>query len=296
MSLGILLSGRDSTCSSLERSVKLSRRRLAETDKDAQKNSYIRDLERVGQVGIVRAEFFTLVWLMTFIPFGKPRELARTGLRLAQHGRESVERYWKNLKADPENAKPTLLTKEYGMVERGEMPLEQLIRDASGYIVAGTDTTSNTLTFCIWELTRHPEVERALIEEIAGLPEDFNDEEIRKLKTLECVLNETLRLHSIVAAGLPRHVPPEGAEFAGHFIPGGTTVAIQAHTMHREPSVWPEPERWNPSRWNHVTKEMKDHFVPFGGGSRSKFFFLSNLSCPFVGMRVAQWQQQLTLC
>ncbi|KAK8011693.1 hypothetical protein PG990_010658 [Apiospora arundinis] len=54
----------------------------------------------------------------------------------------------------------------------------------------------------------------------------------------------------------------------GHYIPSGYVVSVGAYSMHRNPSVFPDPERFDPSRWVSPTKDMKDSFVPFGGGSR----------------------------
>src|SRR5699024_5842051 len=55
-----------------------------------------------------------------------------------------------------------------------------------------------------------------------------------------------------------------------HQLPGGLTVTTQAYTLHREPTVFPRPEMFDPSRWAAPTKAMKDHSMPFGGGSRGK--------------------------
>ena len=107
-----------------------------------------------------------------------------------------------------------------------------------------------------------------MIREVSALPSDFDDEKLRALPLLDKVIKETLRLRPSVGQGLPRAVPTGGVTIEGHYIPGGTTVAIPAYSMHRVRSVWPDPEKFDPSRWENVTRDMKDSFVPFGGGSR----------------------------
>jgi cytochrome P450 len=84
---------------------------------------------------------------------------------------------------------------------------------------------------------------------------------------LNNIIQETLRLYSAAQAGLPRVVPREGVTFAGFWIPGGTVTATQAYTLHRDADVFPEPLKFDPSRWENPTKAMKDAYMPFGGGS-----------------------------
>lgn len=183
---------------------------------------------------------------------------------------QSLERYEQQRNGDPENVKPTLLTKLYESVDDGTYAREQLVVDARTNIIAGTDTTAVTATYAVWLLAHYPQVEYDLVRAVSTLPSDFSDEDLREIKLLNNVVQETLRLHGAVGSALPRVVPAGGAEFCGHFVPEGITVGLQAWTMHRKPEVWAHPEVFDPSRWDAPTKEMKDCFVAFGGGSRSQ--------------------------
>ena len=205
---------------------------------------------------------------MRRLPAGPAKEINQAVGRLMGYAEESVQRYWHQLRADPDNAKPTMLTKEFASVEDGTMPESQLRRDALGNIVAGTDTTAITATYAVWMLSWHPEIEQALIREVSTLQTDFIDEDLRQLNLLGNVINETLRLRGAVMQGLPRLVPPGGAEFCGYPVPEGMVVGVQAYTMHQNPEVWAHPETFDPSRWNEPTKDMLHSFYPFGGGSR----------------------------
>ena len=208
---------------------------------------------------------------MRYCPIGPAKEINRVVARLGNYAEQSLERYWKQLQADPENTKPTLLTNAYAGVENGTITAAQISRDASVNIVAGTDTTALTATYAVWLLAHSPEVEYALIREVATLAEGFVDEDLRALRLLNNVINETLRLRGPVAQGLPRVVPPRGAQFCGYVVPEGTIVGVQSYTMHRDPVVWAHPESFDPSRWNEPTKDMLQSFLPFGGGSRSEY-------------------------
>lgn len=68
-------------------------------------------------------------------------------------------------------------------------------------------------------------VHEALIREVSTLPTGFTDEDLRQLKLLGGVVNETLRLRSPIAQSLPRLVPPGGATFCGgYYVPEGITI------------------------------------------------------------------------
>lgn len=141
---------------------------------------------------------------------------------------------------------------------------------AMGNIVAGTDTTSVTTTYLTWNLARHPDIQAKVIAEVEKLPIDCTDEEIRKVELFGHVMNETLRLHGAASGSMPRDVPAGGFTVCGHFIPSGTTVSTQAYSLHRIADVWKNVDDFDPSRWQSPTKEMKEAFLPFGGGSRGK--------------------------
>ncbi|KAK5168932.1 uncharacterized protein LTR77_006241 [Saxophila tyrrhenica] len=233
-----------------------------------QKDQYIRDLENVTGSGVIRSEFSLFFRIMKQIPVGPAKEIANIIKRLQSYGRESIERYYTSLNADPEHVKPTLLTKEFALVDAGEMSLEQIQRDAVGNIIAGTDTTALTATNAVWLLSQHPDIEQKLIRQVSELPSDFKNDDLQKVSLLQSIVNETLRLRGTISQGLPRTVPPGGAEFCGYFVPGGSVCGIQSHTMHRDPSIWPHPEVFDPSRWDEPTKDQLHAFLPFGGGSR----------------------------
>lgn len=143
-------------------------------------------------------------------------------------------------------------------------------------------------TYAVWLLALHPEEEVALIKELAGLPGHFNNEDLKGVQRLDHIISETLRLCGAIQQGLPRSVPPEGAEFGGFHIPAGTTVEVPAYTMHRDPTVWPKPNAFKPLRWREPTREMRDSFYACGGGSRG--------SCPHLSCLNGVRDQALTSC
>ncbi|TPX16172.1 uncharacterized protein E0L32_004167 [Thyridium curvatum] len=231
-----------------------------------QKNTYVEDLENVSRRGGIRAGLPELAFIARYIPLPFMSSAVESGKRFHQYSTESIQRYKRLVAADP-NTPATLFSKLFRAGEEG-MSDEEIISTGQGYIVAGSDTTSNTLTYLLWTVCRSPQTKAALLAELATLPADFGADALRELPYLNQVIEETLRLYSQVPGGLPRVVPPGGAYMAGHWVPPGTTVSAQAYTVHRNPGVFPRPEVFEPSRWAAPTKAMTDSFVPFGGGSR----------------------------
>jgi hypothetical protein len=148
------------------------------------------------------------------------------------------------------------------------------------------ETSGNTSTYLLFELSRHPEWQTKLREELLGLDmplkhvpgklvevEDItNPQDIDKLPILQAVLMETLRLWPSVPGGQPRVVPRPCTLSGFHDIPAGTTVQSYASVLHRMPEVFPEPLEWKPERWLDSSPEqlalMRKYFWGFGSGGR----------------------------
>lgn len=239
---------------------------------DVQKNDYIHALEQVA-VNIGRSSAFPLAGKLAYygVPIPGFGDVAKYKKSILRHAEESLARYRGLVQQYPDKPIPTLFTRLFKGEEEEDLTFKEVVDTAQGYIVAGSDTTAVALTFLVWNICRNPEMQRKLVEELQQLPEDYHDQDLAKLPYLSQVIKETLRRHAPAPAGLPRLVPPGGATFAGTYLSGGSVVSTQAWSLHRNPDVYPDPEKFDPDRWASPTKEMKDWFMPFGGGSRGKY-------------------------
>ncbi|KAG5989218.1 hypothetical protein E4U43_004543 [Claviceps pusilla] len=116
------------------------------------------------------------------------------------------------------------------------------------HMVAGIDTTGDTLCFLMWELSRSrsAHLQRRLTEELQNNPNLAIDQ----LPFLDAVLCEGLRCYPAIPMSLPRLVPQGGRVIDGFFLPENTIVSCQAHSVHRiNTDVFPEPEKFCPERW-----------------------------------------------
>ncbi|KAF7474845.1 Hypothetical predicted protein [Marmota monax] len=143
------------------------------------------------------------------------------------------------------------------------------------FILAGYDTTSSTLSFIMYVLATHPDVQKKLQQEIdETLPNKapVTYDVLFEMKYLDMVVNETLRLYPIVERIV--RVCKKDVELNGVLIPKGTIVAIPTYSLHQNSTF---------------SKKNKDSinpyiYMPFGNGPRN---------C--IGMRFALMNMKLAL-
>lgn len=150
--------------------------------------------------------------------------------------------------------------------EEGRALSDEAIRDhLLTLLIAGHETSSTALAWAFYELARHPEIRHALLESIAELGPDPDADALGRLAPLEAFVRECLRFHPIVPEFFRtvRHSYP----LAGYEIPEGVILAASILSIHRDPGVYPEPDRFRPERF--LEKGMAPHeFAAFGGGHR----------------------------
>jgi cytochrome P450 len=157
--------------------------------------------------------------------------------------------------------------------DAGEPLSDREVRDhLITLLFAGHDTTTSTVTFLFYELLQAPEALARVTEELdtvlAGRAPTA-EELVMGLPELEAVMDETLRMYPPAWVGPRRAV--ESFEFAGTAVPAGALVNYCSWASHRIPSVFPEPDRFDPQRFTPERKAAlaKGAYVPFGGGSRT---------------------------
>lgn len=155
------------------------------------------------------------------------------------------------------------------------------------HLAAGHETSGITLTYLSWQLSLNPGLQDALRAELLtlspnmrysadGLQNIPNSKDLDVLPLLHAVLMETLRLHAAIPGGQPRMTPSLGCTLGSFAIPAGVRVGAQAHSVHRSASVYPDPEKWDHTRWlddvNGYTEEQRKErdrwFWAFSSGGR----------------------------
>lgn len=136
-------------------------------------------------------------------------------------------------------------------------------------MVAGIDTTGDALCFLMWELSQP----RSLHFQVRLQEELRNNQNapLDQLLYLDAVVNEGLRVFPAIPMSLPRLVPEDGRGIDGVWVPQGTVVSCQAHSVHRINShVFPNPDLFDPERWlkSDGDAERRRLLFAFANGGR----------------------------
>ncbi|HEY7274056.1 MAG TPA: cytochrome P450 [Actinoplanes sp.] len=137
------------------------------------------------------------------------------------------------------------------------------------FLLAGHETTSTALTFALYLLSRHPDVQervRAEVDDIGGVPDA---EQAATLTYTTMVLKETMRMFPSAPLIGRRSVADD--EIGGYVFPGGTDVILVPWVTHRHPAFWESPERFDPLRFTPELEKARHRYAwfPFGGGPRA---------------------------
>ncbi|KLO17806.1 cytochrome P450 [Schizopora paradoxa] len=149
-------------------------------------------------------------------------------------------------------------------------------------MIAGRDTTATTLTFAVYFLAMHPEVTRRLRAEViekVGSTRSPTYDDIREMRYLRAVINETLRLFPPVSFNVRTAIEsttlaptiPNGCPY---YVPEGTPVIYSVFLMHRRTDLWGpdalefDPDRFLDERLHKYLTPKPFIFLPFNAGPR----------------------------
>jgi cytochrome P450 len=150
----------------------------------------------------------------------------------------------------------------------------QVRDEAVTLFLAGHETTALALSYALYLLALHPEVQDAVRAEGAALGRRAGAEDLGALPYTAAVVKEALRLYP-PAWGFGRE-PVRDVVLGGQRIRGGEHVVMLPWILHRDPRWWHLPERFRPERWlpgpdgapSEVAGQPRFAYTPFGGGPR----------------------------
>ncbi|KAK4585328.1 hypothetical protein RGQ29_022836 [Quercus rubra] len=140
-------------------------------------------------------------------------------------------------------------------------------------LAAAMDTSATTIDWALTELMRHPRIMKKVqkeLENVVGLERMVDESDLDSLEYLDMVVKETMRLHP----ALPLMVPHESLEdctINDYHIPRKSRLLINVWAIGRDPSVWTEPDKFNPERFVGSNIDLRGHdfeLIPFGSGRR----------------------------
>ncbi|EQK98156.1 Cytochrome P450 [Ophiocordyceps sinensis CO18] len=153
--------------------------------------------------------------------------------------------------------------------KKSELDAIDVAAECLDHVVAGIDTTGDSLCFLMWELSQPTSLtyQRRLTQELQSNPGGAVDQ----LLLLDAIVCEGLRCYPPIPMSLPRLVPPEGRTIDGFWLPQQTIVSCQAYSVHRiNKDVFPEPDTFDPDRWLSSGGNVDKHrlLFAFANGGR----------------------------
>ena len=122
-------------------------------------------------------------------------------------------------------------------------------------LTAGHETTATALSWAVERLVRHPEKLERLRDEVLAGEEAY----------LTATIQETLRLRPVIVIVIRKLTEP--VELGGYELPAGVAVTPSIYLIHRDPRIYPEPDRFLPERFLDDPPGTYT-WIPFGGGVR----------------------------
>ena len=177
------------------------------------------------------------------------------------------------------------------------MTNEQLRDEATTLVIAGSETTGNTLAWACYLLAQHPQLQARLQAEadlvLAGADADY--ETVSRLPYTRAVITETLRLYSPVWI-LPRRALVD-VELDGYLLPAGGRMFFSPYALNRDTRLHRDPDRFDPDRWGagYSRSDLRATFFPFGQGIRNCIGegFAWTESILLLSAIAARWQLRL---
>ncbi|MFI1801183.1 cytochrome P450 [Streptomyces sp. NPDC020379] len=162
------------------------------------------------------------------------------------------------------------------------------------FLLAGTETTASVLSWAWHLIGTHPHIQHQLQTEtdtvLGGRPAHHSD--LPALELTGRIVNETLRLYP--PAWMTTRTTTTDTLLGGHALPAGTTLIYSAYQIHRRADLFPDPDRFDPDRWQSTGNPPKGTWIPFGGGARKCIgdtFALTQITLTLATI-AAHWQLQ----
>ncbi|OTA92489.1 hypothetical protein M434DRAFT_396371 [Hypoxylon sp. CO27-5] len=164
--------------------------------------------------------------------------------------------------------------------EDNQVWLDEIRSEAIWFLIAGSDTTSTTLSALFFYLTRNPDCYQRLAREIRSTFSDgseiYSGPRLASCSYLRACIDETLRMSPALPGTLWREKaagvsPSEPLVIDGRIIPEGTQLGVNTYALLHNEEYFPSPFTFKPERWldPESNQASREAFAPFSLGSRS---------------------------
>lgn len=214
----------------------------------------------------------TMGYLGAFIEMLVPRKIWAEAISHAQSTRDKVDRRLARKTDRPDFVSGFLKH----INQPGGITPNELYADSNIFVMAGSETSATLLAVAVFYLLRNPDKLAALQDEVRGAfahEDEITFASIGKLPYLLAVLNEALRIHPSLPAGINRFVPPGGAVIDGRFVAEGTILQVPHWPAFHLEENFKDPWKFVPERWlepcpERYADDNREVFQPFSYGNR----------------------------
>ncbi|KAL1117865.1 hypothetical protein AAG570_004178 [Ranatra chinensis] len=174
--------------------------------------------------------------------------------------------------------------------EGTNMTMDLLVAQCFIFILAGLETSSSVITFCLYELALNAGVQEKLrleIQEAEKRHGGLTYQAVQEMTYLDQVVSETTRKYPTLIFLQRTCTKPYRMPKGGQLVEEGIEVIIPTYSLHYDPKYFPEPEKFDPDRFSPERKSSIPQFayLPFGEGPRI---------C--IGMRFGLLQVKMGIC
>ncbi|XP_076641351.1 putative cytochrome P450 6a20 isoform X2 [Halictus rubicundus] len=158
-------------------------------------------------------------------------------------------------------------------IVHNKLTLAEATGQAYIFYLAGFETSSTTVTFCLYELAKHQDIQDKVRDEIRNAIKKHGDityTALNDMPYLNKVTLETLRKYPALAFINRICTKERTLDTTNVTIPAGTSVVIPTYGLHWDPNIFPEPEKFDPERFSEENIKSRHPYVylPFGEGPR----------------------------
>ncbi|CAL1268170.1 unnamed protein product [Larinioides sclopetarius] len=250
-------------------------------------------LTRAGEI-IMERMVNSLYWVDFFFNFTELGKELNQHLKVLHNFTMSViqDKKGKLLSGDPElgtkkkrMALMDLLLEHH--IKTKSLTEEDIREEVDTFAFEGHDTTSMGISWALYLIGLHKDVQEKVHEELDGIFGDdterhANTDDLKDMKYLDCVLKESQRIYPSVPF-IARQIN-EDTNICGYPIPKGTLSLVHIHSLHRDERWFPNPEKFDPDRFlpENCTNRHPFAYIPFSAGPRN---------C--IGQRFAQMEEKI---
>ncbi|KAM7450025.1 hypothetical protein ABFA07_002135 [Porites harrisoni] len=195
------------------------------------------------------------------------REKDFQGARAALHS--LVKDFIRKRREDEEKAEKLFID---SLLDCDFMDEDEICDNVISFLIGGFHTTGYMMTWCLYFLTKHPEVQEKVYQEIE---EVLEDEDIKPmvssdLKYMRQVIDETLRASVLAPWGARVH--DFDLQVGEYVVPKETPILLPFGVVLQDPNIWPEPKRFDPDRFSqeNIKQIPSMAYQPFGFAGKRK--------------------------